>query len=76
MDLLHLFSCESATKELANFRSWLYTNDASYLFIGDRSLDAPEPENPDQWRADMLRTPRWMLQTMVVARRGMVRSDK
>lgn len=70
------YSRLSASDTIADFRRWLYTADASYMFASDRSLEWPEPPTPDQAKTDMLRAPRWIIQNLVEARRGMMEAER
>ena len=52
---VYISSREAACETIAEFRRWLYTNDASYLFATDRSLDAEEPVDPDKAKQGLIR---------------------
>jgi hypothetical protein len=46
------------------------------MFASDRTLEWPEPPTPDQAKTDMLRAPRWIIQNLVEARRGMIEAER
>jgi len=69
------FSRLDATDLIANFKRWLYTSDASYMFASDRTLEMPQPASPDVAKTDMLRCPRWLITHLVEARRTELKTE-
>lgn len=65
----------SATELIADFKRWLYTSDASYMFASDRTLEMPQPASPDVAKTDMLRCPRWLITHLVEARRTELKTE-
>lgn len=65
----------NATELIADFKRWLYTSDASYMFASDRTLEMPQPASPDVAKTDMLRCPRWLITHLVEARRNELKSE-
>jgi hypothetical protein len=64
-----------ATELIADFKRWLYTSDASYMFASDRTLEMPQPASPDVAKTDMLRCPRWVITHLVEARRTELKTE-
>ena len=65
----------NATELIADFKRWLYTSDASYMFASDRTLEMPQPTSPDVAKTDMLRCPRWLITHLVEARRTELKTE-
>lgn len=70
-----VYSRVNATELIADFKRWLYTSDASYMFASDRSLEMPQPMSPDVAKTDMLRCPRWLITHLVEARRTELKTE-
>lgn len=65
----------NATELIADFKRWLFTSDASYMFASDRTLEMPQPTSPDVAKTDMLRCPRWLITHLVEARRNELKTE-